>query len=69
VPKDEKDYYGGHAAGDVAATYADMGTLAATLSNYIERIPNTAPRLVARAAQRAKKECRREGISAHPSLH
>jgi hypothetical protein len=33
-----------------AATYGDIGTLAATLSDYIERIPNTAPRLVARAA-------------------
>jgi hypothetical protein len=49
VPKDERDDYQGHAA-DVAATYGDMNTLAAALSDYIERIPNPAPRPVALVA-------------------
>jgi hypothetical protein len=41
MPRDERDFYNGHAAGDVAATYAE--NLATTLSTYIERIPNPAP--------------------------
>jgi integrase len=49
LPKDERDFYMGHAAGDVAATYGE--NLATTLSDYIERIPNpTAAKVVSLAA-------------------
>ena len=37
MPSDERNYYQGHAAADVAATYGT--NLATTLAVYIERIP------------------------------
>jgi hypothetical protein len=40
-PKDERDFYCGHAAGDLAATYGQ--NWATTLSDWIQKIPNPAP--------------------------
>jgi hypothetical protein len=48
MPKDERDFYCGHAAGDVAATYGQ--NLATTLSDWIEKIPNPTSRTVELAA-------------------
>jgi hypothetical protein len=52
MPKDERNFYSGHAADDVAATYGE--NLPATLNAYIKRIPHPAPRAVELTAQRQK---------------